>query len=139
LLNLRASKLALRAIRFKFHDRVKQCPIGFQSTTPETTQNDEYFCTYRHSVALGSITGVTRSMKGVDTRMHTRPMCQHINQSKGLLIDAPYNFYYFQPAHYRIQKARGSRSTLHTTSSTFHTCLPSCIKSKGLHRYVLHI
>jgi hypothetical protein len=42
-------------------------------------------------------------------------------KSKGLQIDDPYNFYYFQQAQHNVQKARGSRSTLHTTSITFST------------------
>jgi hypothetical protein len=29
------------AIHFKFHDRINQRPISFQSTIPETTQGDE--------------------------------------------------------------------------------------------------
>jgi hypothetical protein len=36
-----------KAIRFMSHDRIRQWPIEFQSTTPETAQNDEYFCTHR--------------------------------------------------------------------------------------------
>jgi hypothetical protein len=44
-------------------------------------------------------------------------------KSKGLLIDAPYRFYYFQHAHWHVQKARGSWSTLHTNSTTFSTCI----------------
>jgi hypothetical protein len=58
-----------------FHGRLKQHPISFQSTTPETMQNDERFYTYRRSVALGPVTGMTRSMQGADTRMHAQPMC----------------------------------------------------------------
>jgi hypothetical protein len=46
----------------------------------------------------------------------------HTN-SKGLLIDVPLSFYYFQCTHRRVQKVRGSRSTLHTTSITFSTCI----------------
>jgi hypothetical protein len=52
LYNLHASNLALRAIRFKFYDRLKQRSIGFQSVTAETAQNDKHFCTYRCSVAV---------------------------------------------------------------------------------------
>jgi hypothetical protein len=35
--------LDLKAIRFKFHDRVKHRPIGFQSMTPGTAQGDKCF------------------------------------------------------------------------------------------------
>jgi hypothetical protein len=59
LYNLRDSNLALRAIRFKFRDRLKQCMIGFQSVTPKPAQNEKHFCAYRCSVALGPITCVT--------------------------------------------------------------------------------
>jgi hypothetical protein len=93
--NLHASNLALRAIRFKFHDWLKQRPIGFQSVTLETVQNDKHFCAYRCSVVLGSITGLTRLMQWVDTRMHTRPTRQRISKSNGLLIDTTYNFITF--------------------------------------------
>jgi hypothetical protein len=34
------SLLDLKAIRFKFDDRIKHCPIGFQSMTLETAQGD---------------------------------------------------------------------------------------------------
>jgi hypothetical protein len=103
-------KLALRAIRFKYHDQLQQCSIGFQSATPETMQNYECFCTYQCLVALGPITGSTRSTKGVDTRTHRRPMCQRISKSKGLPTNVYLCFYYFQHIHRRVQKARGSRS-----------------------------
>jgi hypothetical protein len=33
-------------------------------------------------------------------------------KSKGLSIDAPYNFYYFQHAYHRVQKIRGSRFSI---------------------------
>jgi hypothetical protein len=36
--------LYLKAIRFKFHDRIKYHPIGFQSVTLGTAQGDEHFC-----------------------------------------------------------------------------------------------
>jgi hypothetical protein len=137
--NLCVSNLALRAIRFKFCDRLKHHPIGFQSVTPETVQNDECFYAYRRSVALGPITCSTRSMQGVDTWTYARPMRQRISKSKGLPIDIHLCFYYFQHAHHRVQKLRGSRSMLHITSTTFHTRIPPHIKSKGLHRYVLQI
>jgi hypothetical protein len=44
-------------------------------------------------------------------------------KSKGLQINAPYIFYYFQHAHHRVQKARVSISILHTASITFNTCI----------------
>jgi hypothetical protein len=34
----------LRAIRFKHNDRIKHFPIGFQSVTPVTAQDDKHFC-----------------------------------------------------------------------------------------------
>jgi hypothetical protein len=74
--NLHAPILALGAIHFKFHGRLKQCSISFQSMAPETTQNDECFYAYWHSVALNVITGMTRSMQGADTRTHARPTHQ---------------------------------------------------------------
>jgi hypothetical protein len=42
-------------------------------------------------------------------------------KSKGLLIDASYNLYYFQHAQHRVQKTRDSRSMLHIASITFST------------------
>jgi hypothetical protein len=128
--NLHASNLALRTIRFKFHDRLKQRPIGFQSATLEPMQNNKCFCAYQHSVALDPITGSTQSMQGADTRMHTRPMHQCVSKSKGLMIDVPLCFYYFQHAHRRIQKVRGYWSTLHTAFTTFSTCI-AAYKKQG--------
>jgi hypothetical protein len=52
-------------------------------------------------------------------------------KSKRLPIDVSLYFYYFQHAHRRIQKARSSRSMLHTTFITFHVCFPSRIKTMG--------
>jgi hypothetical protein len=137
--NLHASYLAPRAICFKYRGQLKQRLIGFQSMTPKTTQNGKCFCAYRHSVALGPIIGSTRSTQGADTWMHARPMRQCVSKSNGLPIDVPLCFYYFQHAHHCVQKARGSWSMLHTTSTTFHTRLLSRIKGKWLHRYVLQI
>jgi hypothetical protein len=83
-------------------------------------------------------------------------------KTKGLPIDGPHIFYYFQHVLHRVQKVRGSRLTVHTSSITFstrfaaykkqgapdwrytHLLLLSArasprTKSKGLHRYVLQI
>jgi hypothetical protein len=54
-------------------------------------------------------------------------------KSKGFPINVPLCFYYFQHKHHCVQKARGARSILHTSSTTFHMHLLSRIKSKGLH------
>jgi hypothetical protein len=139
LYNLCASNLALRATHFKFHDWLKHRSIGFQSTTPETTQNDRRFCAYRRSVALDLITGAARSTQETDTRTHTWPTHQRDSKSKGLPIDVPLCFYYFHTRIAVYKKWGGSRSTLHTSSTVFHTRLLSRIKVKGLHRYVLSI
>jgi hypothetical protein len=40
-------------------------------------------------------------------------------KSNGLMTNTPYTFYYFYHVHHRVQKARGSRPTLHTISVTF--------------------
>jgi hypothetical protein len=56
-------------------------------------------------------------------------------KSKGLPINAPHIFYYFQPCFVAYKKQGGSQSMLHTSSITFSTASP-CTKSKGLHRYV---
>jgi hypothetical protein len=117
---LHAPILALRAICFKFHDRLKQRSIDFQNVTPETVQNDKRFYAYRYSVVLSPIISSTRSTQGADTRMHAWPMRQRISKSKGLLIDVLLCFY-FQHVHRHVQKVRGSRSTLQTTSTTFST------------------
>jgi hypothetical protein len=116
-------KLAHRAIRFKYHDRLQQRPISFQSATPETAQNDEHFYVYRRSVVLIPIIGSTRSMQGADTRMHTRLMCQRVSKNKGLPIDVSLCFYYFQHAHHRVQQARDSRLTYLFSSTTFNMCI----------------
>jgi hypothetical protein len=40
------NSLAPRVIRFKFQDRLRQHPIGFQSATLEIAQNNKHFCAY---------------------------------------------------------------------------------------------
>jgi hypothetical protein len=75
---------------------LKQRSISFQSATPETVQNDMRFYAYRHLVALSLIIGLTRSTPGTDTRMHARTTRQRVSKSKGLPIDVPLSFYYFQ-------------------------------------------
>jgi hypothetical protein len=89
-------------------------------------------------MALDPITGSTRSTQGDDTQMDARPTRQCVSKSKGLPIDVPLCFYYFQHVQHRAQKRRGSRSMLHTTSITFSTCI-AVFKKQGLHRYVLRI
>jgi hypothetical protein len=64
--------LDLRAIHFKFHDRLNHCPIGFQNMTPRTTQNDECFCAYRCSVKLHPINIVSPvDVRGLLPNAHT--------------------------------------------------------------------
>jgi hypothetical protein len=46
---------------------------------------------------------------------------RRVQISQGLLIDVPNHFLYILHVHYREQKVRGSRSTLHTASITFST------------------
>jgi hypothetical protein len=123
-------KSALRAIRFKYHDRLQQLPIGFQSTTLETTQNDERFYAYRRSVALDPITSSTRSKQGAGTQTHTRAMHQRVSKSKGLPIDVHLCFYYSQHAHRCVQKVRGYRSTYLSTSITSSMCI-AAYKKQG--------
>jgi hypothetical protein len=52
-------------------------------------------------------------------------------KSKGLQINAPYIFYYFQHAHRRVQKARFSISMLDTASITFNTCITTYKKQEA--------
>jgi hypothetical protein len=130
--NLCVSNLALRAIRFKFCDRLKHHLIGFQSVTPETVQNDECFYAYRRSVALGPITCSTRSMQGVDTWTYARPMRQRISKSKGLPIDIHLCFYYFQHAHRHIKKNQGATDRRTSLLLLLSACTSPRTKTKGL-------
>jgi hypothetical protein len=98
----------------------------------------------------------------IDDPNHLLYAQHRVQISQGLLIDVPNNFLYFLHVHHCIQKVRGSRSTHYTASITFSTCITTYkkqwaldrrsiqlllfsahaslrIKSKGLHRYVLHI
>jgi hypothetical protein len=151
------------AICFKFHDHINQLPINFQNVIPETVQGDKRFCESWWSTKLCLNSNKRHwSTQGTYFRSHARSVNQRVKISKGLPIDAPYIFYYFQHARHHVQKARGSRSTLHTTSITFSPCvivykkqgapdrcsirllllsaraLPHT-KNKGLPRYVLQI
>jgi hypothetical protein len=58
-------------------------------------------------------------------------------KSKGLLINALYSFYYFQHVYCHVQKARGSRSTLHAASITFSTHIAAYKKQWAVDRCVM--
>jgi hypothetical protein len=127
------------AIHFKFHDRINQRPINFQSVIPETTQGDKHFyASWRSAKLCPNSNKHLRSMQVAYFRSHTRSMNQRVNISQGLPIDVSNHLLYFQHAHHRVQKVRGSRSMLHTTSITFNTCI-TAYKKQGVHRYVLRI
>jgi hypothetical protein len=98
----------------------------------------------------------------IDVHNHLLYGQRHVQISQGLLIDVPNNLLYFLHTHHHVQKARGSNLMLHIASITFTTritaykkqgsldrcsiqllllsaCASLRTKSKGLHRYVLHI
>jgi hypothetical protein len=54
--NLHARILALRAIRFKFHGRLKQRPIGFQSVTQRPCKTPNPVSTLKIKYLTGKTT-----------------------------------------------------------------------------------
>jgi hypothetical protein len=87
---------------------------------------------------------------------------QRVKIHQRLPINVPNHLLYLSHVQHQVQRARGPRSTLHTTYITFSMCLTTYkkqwapdrrsiqllllsaraslhTKSKGLHRYVLHI
>jgi hypothetical protein len=152
--------LDFRAIRFKFHDRINQWSIRFQSVIPRTTQGDKRFCASWQSTKLCPNSNKCPWLaQGAYFWLHARSAYQRVKISQGLPIDvpnhllctkhhvrinhvlpidAPYNFYYFQHAHHHVRKAWGSRSMLHTASITFSTRIAAYEKARGS-RSTLHI
>jgi hypothetical protein len=58
--------LEFQAIQFKFHDRIKQRLISFQSAISETVQGDKVLCASRRSMKLCSTSNKRpRSTQGV--------------------------------------------------------------------------
>jgi hypothetical protein len=122
--------LDLRAIHFKYHDRDKHWPIGFQSANPGTTQGDKRFYAY---LIIGEALPSTfpNNARGLlpITRMANEPIRLHIRKGKGVSIDVsfyPCTFYtcsaaykkqgapyrrpilllYFLHVQHRVQKER---------------------------------
>jgi hypothetical protein len=122
--------LDLWAIRFKFHDRIKQRSISFQSAIPRTAQDNKCLCASRWSVKLCPTSNkCPRSMQGAYFRSHTRSVNQRVQISRGLLIDVP-NHHTFYTCSTVYKKQGCSRSTLHTSSITFSMCFVA-YKKKG--------
>jgi hypothetical protein len=112
--------LDFRAIRFKFHDRINQTLISFQSVMPKITQGNKRFCASWWSAKLCPNSNKRLwSTQGAYFRSHARLANQHVKISQGLPIDVPNYLLYFSHTQHHVQKARGSRSMLHTVSITF--------------------
>jgi hypothetical protein len=123
--------LGFQSIRFKFHDRIKQRPISFQSVISRTAQGDNRLCASQWSMKFypSSNNKRPRSTQVSYFWSCTRSANQHVQISQWLLIDVPNHhifymrstaykkergfsidtphiFYYFQYALHRVQKAR---------------------------------
>jgi hypothetical protein len=110
------------AIHIKFHDRINQRLISFQSTIPKTAQGDKCFCaSWQFAKLYQNSNKCPRSTQGAYFGSRARPVNQHIKISKGLSIDVPNHLLCFQHAWHCVQKARGCRLMLHTYSVTFST------------------
>jgi hypothetical protein len=95
-IKLTCKYLGFQAICFKFHDRIKQRSISFQSMIPGTTQGDKRLCASRRCVKLFPTSNKrSRSTQGAYFRSHAWSANQHVQISQGLLIDVSnhYTFY----------------------------------------------
>jgi hypothetical protein len=82
-------------------------------------------------------TNTYKSARGlpIDVPNHLLYAQHRIQINHGLPIDVPNHLLYFLHAYHHVQKARGSRSTLHTTSTTFqhaHHCVQKARSSIGI-------
>jgi hypothetical protein len=121
-IKLTCKYLEFQAIRFKFHYRIKQRSIIFQSVIPGTVQGDKRLCTSQRSVKLCPTSNkCPRSTQGTYFRSHARLVNQRVQISQELLIDVP-NHHTFYMHSITYKKQGGSRSTLHISSITSSTC-----------------
>jgi hypothetical protein len=97
--------LDFRPIRFKFHDRINQWLISFQSAISKIVQGDKRFYVSWRSVKLCLNSNKhPRLMQGSYFRSHVWSAYQHVQISQGLLIDLPNHLLYAQ--HY-VQISQG--------------------------------
>jgi hypothetical protein len=79
------------AIRFKFHDRINQRSISFQSTFLGTAQDDKHFCAlWWYAKLCLNRNKHPRSMQRAYLWSHTRSANQRVNINQGLPIDVPF-------------------------------------------------
>jgi hypothetical protein len=120
-IKLTCKYLKFQTICFKFHDRIKQRPISFQSVILGTGQGDKRLCASRWSAKIC----ITSNKRPRLTQWayfwsHARSANQRVQISQGLLIDVP-NHHTFYTRSITYKKQGGYWSTLHTSSITFST------------------
>jgi hypothetical protein len=99
------------AIRFKFHDRINQRPINFQSATPGTARGDEHFYAFWWFARLCPIRiKRPRSTQRAYFWSHARLVNQRVQNVRGSRLTSCF-ILYFLHAQRRVQKVRGSRLT----------------------------
>jgi hypothetical protein len=113
--------LNFRAICFKFHYRINQRPISFQSAIPRTAQEDiHFYASWRYVKLCPNRNKHSRSTQGAYFHSYTWSANQSVKISQGLPIDVPNNLLYFLHMQHHVEKVRGSWSMLHTASNFQH-------------------
>jgi hypothetical protein len=100
-IKLTCKYLGFQSIRFKFHDRIKQRPISFQSAIPETTQGDNRLCVLidvpNHHTFYTCSTAYKKQGAPDQRSTHLLLLSAHISprtKSKGLHMYVLQNYYF---------------------------------------------
>jgi hypothetical protein len=119
--------LGLQVIRFKFHDRIRQRTIIFQSAILQITEGDKRLYASRRSAKLCPTSNKhPRSTQGAYFQSYARSANQHVQISQGLSID-----FYMCSSAYKKQEAPDRRSLTQQKLWSF-TWVELHTKSKGL-------
>jgi hypothetical protein len=121
--------LDLRAIRFKWHHRIKHHLIGFQNMNLGTMQGDKHFCG-RHSVKLAQLKACSQSKQGAYSRSHAYPTSQHVQNARGFRSTSRSTLILFTHTASH-SKSKGLKINVPFYSYTLYTC-NAAYKNKGL-------
>jgi hypothetical protein len=137
-IKLRCKYLGFQSIRFKFHDRIKQRPINFQSAIPGTVQvNKRLYVSWRYANLFPTSNKRPPSTQVAYFRSHARSANQHVQIRQGSWLTS-LTIILFTRVALRIKsnEALDQRST-HFLLLSAHASPRT--KSKWLYRYVLQI
>jgi hypothetical protein len=123
------------AIGFKFHDRINQRLISFQSAISRTAQGNKRFYASRWSMKLCPASNKCPwSMQGAYFWSHVRSVNQCVQISQGSWLMSLTTSYTFYTRSIAYIPARGSRFTSFVISYTFYTCIAAYKKQGATNR-----